>query len=328
MPSDTDFVRNVMDLRAAYERKRDRSKLYCPRDIFSERRDDGTYTATYWFKDGQCIRFVDVPGTLSGDILRLEKNPPPDLHGNYEIDGDTIRPLAAEPTIPELDDDSDDVSDVLALLPIVQAPDASKCHLKKPKYRSEILNCLQCQNGACPGTPVSRHITQLLGRTADGLLVFEKLEPRYFVLPDFCSIATYKRWILHVLDALACLHALGLVYRDLYIDNVVFSADGTRAALCDLECRWGQHNAPEIPLEDTLDAGWTVKSDIYDVGVLIESMIYANCPLTAVVPWPVPPPFDRIVEACTCNAPEERPSLEELRAMVEAIDAGEGGAKL
>jgi hypothetical protein len=142
--------------------------------------------------------------------------------------------------ISKLDNNIEDVSNVLALLPIVQAPDLSKYHLKKPKYRSKIFNCFKCQNGACPGTPVSRHITQLLGRTADGRLVFEKLEPRYFVLLDFCSIAAYKRWILHVLDALACIHALGLVYRDLYIDNVVFSADGTRAALCDLECRWVQ----------------------------------------------------------------------------------------
>jgi hypothetical protein len=61
-----------MDLRAAYERKRDGSKLYCPRDIFSERRNDRIDMVTYWFDDGQCIKLVDIPGTLSGDILRLE----------------------------------------------------------------------------------------------------------------------------------------------------------------------------------------------------------------------------------------------------------------
>jgi hypothetical protein len=34
-------------------------------------------------------------------------------------------------------------------------------------------------------------------------------------------------------------------------------------------------------------------------------------PLTAQVAWPVvPPPFDRIVEACMRRAPEQRPSPE------------------
>jgi hypothetical protein len=86
MLSDADFVRNVMDLRAAYKRKRGRSGLYRPRDIFSKRRDDGTYTTTYWFEDDQCLRLIDIPGTPSGDILWLEKNPPPDLLSNYEPD--------------------------------------------------------------------------------------------------------------------------------------------------------------------------------------------------------------------------------------------------
>jgi hypothetical protein len=317
-----------MDLRALYERKHDRSKLYCPRDILDERRDNGGYTVNYWFKDGQCIWFVDIPGTSSGEILWLDKYPPPDLLSDYEIDGGTFRLLTAELTFPELDNNSNNISNALALLPIDPAPDAAERYLKKPKYHSKILNLLKCQGSACTGTPASRHIAQLLGRTADRLLVFEKLVPHYVVLWRFCSVATYKRRILHLLDALACIHAHGLRYRDLYIYNIVFSADDMRAALCDLECRWGQHNTPELLLEDTLDARWTVKSDIYDVGVLIHSMIYANCPLTAVVLWPVPPPLDHIVEACTCNAPDQCPSLEELRAMVDAIDAGEGGVKL
>ncbi len=328
MSSNAEFVQAVMGLQAAYERKRDQSKLYCPRDTMEEQRADGVELHTYWFDDGLCLLLPDLPGTLSGDILRLEKNPPAELHGPgcYMIDGDTIRPLEAEPVAPEYPEDFEDCGDALALLPIIEAPDPDKHHLKKPKYRSEIHNLLKCQSRACPGIPLSHYIAQLLGRTADGRLVFEKLEPRYFVLTRFCSITVYKRWIQHALEALQCLHGLGLVHRDLSINNVVFARDGSRLAVCDLECRWGLSEASEISREDTLDAGWTEKSDIFDLGILIQCMIYANIPLTAQVLWPVPPPFDKIVEACMRDAPEQRPSLDELRSMVDAIDAHEEGA--
>jgi hypothetical protein len=43
----------------------------------------------------------------------------------------------------------------------------------------------------------------------------------------------------------------------------VFSGGGARARRsATWSAAWGQHNAPELPLEDTLDAGWTEKSDI------------------------------------------------------------------
>lgn len=50
---------------------------------------------TYWFdegtNDGQCVLIYDVPTTLPGDILRLDRNLPP-LRGHFEIDGDDMRP--------------------------------------------------------------------------------------------------------------------------------------------------------------------------------------------------------------------------------------------
>ncbi len=50
----------------------------------------------YWFEDGtdlgQCIRLYDIPGTLSGDILRLRRHLPV-VSGHFEVDGDIVRPL-------------------------------------------------------------------------------------------------------------------------------------------------------------------------------------------------------------------------------------------
>ncbi|KAJ5575594.1 hypothetical protein N7535_002520 [Penicillium sp. DV-2018c] len=116
------------------------------------------------------------------------------------------------------------------------------------------------------------------------------------------------------------LHSLGIIHRDLRIDNVVFSPDTSRVLICDLEGRWGNRLAPEVSREPVLDAGWTEKSDIYDLGYLIKGMIYGNVPLTFAVEWYVPPPLAAVVEACTRNKPEERPSLDDLYAMVEKIE--------
>ncbi|KAI0388728.1 kinase-like domain-containing protein [Xylariaceae sp. FL0594] len=230
-----------------------------------------------WYEDGtqlgQYIRLFDIPGTLSGDILRL----------------------------PRVDVDS------------------SKHFLKKAKYRSEIENLIKCQGGSCPGTVLSPHIVRLLGASADGQLVFEKLSSRA-ILARFSSLETYRRWILHIIDALSCLHSLGIVHRDLRIDNFLFTEDGSRLVVCDLESRWGQRAAPEVALEGGVDdSGWTTRSDIYDIGDCIKGFVYANVPITNQVEWPVPEPLQAVVEACMRKSPDDRPTLLELRNMVEAI---------
>jgi hypothetical protein len=48
--------------------------------------------------------------------------------------------------------------------------------------------------------------------------------------------------------------------------------------------------------------------DIYDLGHLIESMVYGNAAFTHVVEWPVPPPLAAVV-----------PSLDEIYAIVKKI---------
>ena len=69
-----------------------------------------------------------------------------------------------------------------------------------------------------------------------------------------------------------------------------------------------------------LDAGWTQKSDIYDLGYLIKGMIYANAPITDSVHRDVPSPVDAVVKSCTCVSAEERPNLDDLYNMVDNIE--------
>ena len=326
------FMEQVRRLRAVYMKKRDSTNLVPPngRPMFDQSADvvDGTVYSTYWYENDayvqeqnqyQCIRLADIPSTLSGDILRLERNLPTlDATGNFEIIGDQMRPLIHAPRPPDYDDDFEDVNATLALLPEVEVE--SKHFLKKPKYVSEIQNLIACQGGSCPGVPISTHIIQLLGKSSIGELVFEKFEPRYVQLASVHPLGTYKAWILQVISGLRCLHSLGIVHRDLRIDNLLFSSDGSRLLICDLEGRWGNRLAPEVSLQPVLDAGWTQKSDIYDLGYLIKGMIYANAPITNFVEWDVPSPLDAVVEACTCVLAEERPNLDDLYAMVDKIE--------
>ncbi|KAJ5159102.1 uncharacterized protein N7500_008753 [Penicillium coprophilum] len=307
---------------------RNRSNLCAPSgklayEVLSER-VGGRVIESFWYEDeqdeaafGTFVRLVYIPGSLSGDILRLRRDLPL-IKGHFEINGDVIRQITNPPQPPNREEDSEDLTPILARLPEIEV-DPLRHFTKKGKYRSEVENLLKCQGGSCPGTPLSPHIIQLLGKSPVGELVFEKLDPRYFALGRFCSIAIYKKWILHIITALKVLHSLGIVYRDLHIDNLLFSRDGQTLVLADLEGRWGRRSAPEIVLEDTLNSNWTEKSDIYDIGIVIKCIIYANIPMTSEVEWPIPPPFDRIVGACTRTNSAERPDLSELEAMLALI---------
>ncbi|KAI0099939.1 kinase-like protein [Nemania sp. FL0031] len=324
--ADDRFSKDVLHLRDEYEHRRKTTNLYPPSGRsnleLELHRGDKSYM-TYWFEDGtkfgQCVRVFDVPGTLSGDILRLDRNLPL-REDHFEVDGDDIRPLdrcLEHPKKPE--DDSEDVSELVSKLPIVRV-DPAVHFVKKGKYRSEIENLTKCQGGSVPGRRLSPHIIQLLGRSADGELVFEKLSSSARTLGRFSSLAVYKSWILHLIDALDCLHSIGIVHRDLRADNLLFSDDGKRLVVCDLESRWGERSAPEVAFQGGLeDSGWSPRSDIYDIGNCIKSMVYANGPITHFVEWPVPSSLQAIVEACMRPNPEERPTLADLRVMVREI---------
>jgi hypothetical protein len=321
----TKFVEEVTRLRSQYEQMRQSTNLFPPAgepilDMQVEHNDKTSLTI--WYDDGtelgKCVRLYDIPGTLSGDILRL-RSMLPSVKGHFEIEGDTIRILdrCLEPPEP-IKDDAEDIRDVIAQLPLVDV-DLAKHFVKKGNYRSEITNLLKCQGGSCPGKPLSEHLVQLCGRSRDGELVFKKLLSRPFVLPRFSSVEVYKRWILDMIDALSCLHSLGIVHRDLRIENCLFTEDGSSLVVCDLESRWGQRSAPEVASHGGLDSGWTTRSDVYDIGDCIKCMVYANAPITSQVEWPVPQPLQAIIDACMRQRADERPTLDELRVMVERI---------
>ena len=267
----------------------------------------------------QCIRLADIPGTLSGNILRLRANLPL-RDDDFEIIGDDVHPFLNPPNPPEpYEDDSEDLTTVLGWLPLVNV-DPDMHFVKKGKYESEVQNLLKCQGDACPGTPLSPYVISLLGKSRNRELVFPKFSPWYRFVPFTDLLVDYKRWILHLINGLESLHSRGIVHRDLRLDNLLFSSDGERLMICDLEGRWGNHLAPEISCGGIHNSGWTRESDIYDLGRVIRSMVYSNNPLTKEVEWPLPAPLEAIAGACTRHEPIERPSLKELRAMVETIE--------
>lgn len=143
------------------------------------------------------------------------------------------------------------------------------------------------------------------------------------MLARFSSLEKYKRWILHILDSVSCLHHLGILHRDLRIDNLLFTQDGSRLVVCDLESRWVPRAACKITFDaGWQDLGWTTRSDIYDIGNCIKGMVSANAPLASQVQRPVPEQLQPIVEACMRKSPDNRPTLLELREMVGAIPVG------
>ncbi|OAA60810.1 Protein kinase-like domain protein [Cordyceps fumosorosea ARSEF 2679] len=233
--TDDAFSQNVHHLRAEYEQCRLATNLFPPggKPVLELDLQCGDKSSmTFWYDDGtehgQCVRIFDVPGTLSGDILRIRRNLPA---------------MSAYPEV--IDDDSEDVSELVSKLPLVSV-DPAKHFVKKGKYRSEVENLIKCQGGSVPGHPFSPNIIQLLGRSSDGQLVFEKLWSSARTLGHFSSLALYKSWILQLIDALHCLHSVGIIHRDLRTDNLLFSNDGQRLVVCDLESRWGERKAPEV----------------------------------------------------------------------------------
>lgn len=325
--SEEEFAKIVQQYRSNYIQLRQNTSLQRYNNISREKHPRPV--VTFWLDNGadedQCVRLFNIPGTLSGEILRLRKQLP-DITGHYEIEGDEIRELEAPLQPPEEEeDDSEDTTDIVSTLPLV-CVDLSKHFVKSSKYRSEVPNLLKCQGGTCPGEPLSPHIIQLLGRTEDNQIVFPRFFPKLFI--RFCSIAAYKSWILQIIQGLETLHSVNIVHRDLRMDNFLFSEDGKLLLICDLESRWGNRAAPEVSFEGgEFDSGWSVKSDIFDIGDCIKGMVYANAPFMNEVEWQVPPPFDVLVDVCMREDPNERPTLAELKKMVQAIDDGEHQSK-
>lgn len=212
---------------------------------------DSVFYYTFWYENGpstpKCVRLADLPGTLSGEILRLKQNLP-HRDGDFEIVGGRIQPLHQAPPLPDYPEEPeapDKLSHLLDLLPIVEG-DSDQHVTKKVGYASELQNFLACQGGRCPGTPKSEHIIQLRGKIADGKLVFNKYKERYLVLGKIHSLFKYKAWILQLISGLKCLHSLDIIHRDLRIDNLVFTRDKSKVIITTLESHLGNRRAPEF----------------------------------------------------------------------------------
>ncbi|KAJ3558011.1 hypothetical protein NP233_g11596 [Leucocoprinus birnbaumii] len=128
-------------------------------------------------------------------------------------------------------------------------------------------------------------------------------------------------------DAVIFLHSKGIVHRDLALRNLLLSQDGQDLILCDLESCYGSKHCPEIARAK--DNGlpnqewpYSPKSDIYYFGITIAELVLQNNPRT---PWQYfgnfvpPPPFDHIFRACLKENPDDRPTLAEIKEMLESI---------
>jgi serine/threonine protein kinase len=267
-----EFTRQVYALRAEYCAARDNHNLYGNKPGAYRIEDegggrvDGNVVSSFWLSNDKYVRLVDIPNTLSGDILRLKEDLP-EIEGNFEIAGNRIRSIeAVPPRDPEWDksDEQEDITQELEALPIIDA-DKILHHTKSSTYKSEIQTLLKCQGGSCPGQPLSPYVVHLLGKTAEGKLVFPAMVKRGSAFHNTVpSIGIYKRWKSHIVKALQALHAINVVHRDLTVDNVMFTKDLQQLVVCDLECHWGSRRAPEILPIASLDAGWT-KSRTYSI---------------------------------------------------------------
>ncbi|KAJ7814133.1 hypothetical protein B0H14DRAFT_2850951 [Mycena olivaceomarginata] len=232
--------------------------------------------------DDLYVKVYDVPGTLSGNILRLHANLPWDLLSRHSaIQGDEISPIPLR----IFDDDNDaeeDTADLATQLPLVAFDE--RVHFAKPsKFRSEIPNLLKAK-----GLP---HIVQLLGRTEDGRLVFPKL----------------------LADALISLHSIGLIHRDLALRNILATPDYRTAYLCDLECCYGSSQCPRLQTHS--HTAWTCRRfpTLGNPTSTCLGILGGN--------WLPPAPFRSIVLACVAAEPSARPDMHQIRAMLQAIPA-------
>ncbi|EMD38035.1 hypothetical protein CERSUDRAFT_113173 [Gelatoporia subvermispora B] len=264
------------------------------------------------------VYLVDVPDTLSGDILRGRRDLPRyDCH--LKIIGDEVTEVEFEAPLQLREDDdsrfseklNEDAKDLLDTLLVIMYDES--LHFAKPaRTRREIEVLLKCR-----GSP---HVVQLLGRTWDDRLVFP-LHKKPFVAAARAgrSIANIRKWMLGIVDGLSAIHAAGHTYRDFRLDNLL---DHDPVILIDLECTLATTvcMAPELAVKGVpADTDYNIATDMYGLGHLLQVICYSNNPRSRYIEWPVPPPFEKIFEACTQHDPKLRPALAQVRTMLEDI---------
>ncbi|KAJ3861015.1 kinase-like domain-containing protein [Lentinula novae-zelandiae] len=279
-----------------------------------------------WQKNGTYVLIHDsAPGTLSSRILSLYADIPP-LDTHSQIFGDSITPTAYKDypleheELNDLDGLDSPAREAISHLPVISI-DEERYFVKETRSSGEVINLLKTKGGP--------QLVELLGRTDDGKLVF----PRHL---DFAagvfmeaSISEYKRILLQLADAIIFLHSRGIIHRDIALRNILASKDRQNIVLCDLESQYGSHMCPEISFarfqQGLPDSGlpYSEKSDVFCFGTTMADFILVNHIQT---PWQYfsgsfipPPPFDEIVRACIRRDPVDRPSMSEVKAMLESI---------
>ncbi|KAJ3734712.1 hypothetical protein DFJ43DRAFT_1168293 [Lentinula guzmanii] len=117
------------------------------------------------------------------------------------------------------------------------------------------------------------------------------------------------------------------LFHNLAIRNILATKDRQSIVLCDFKSLYGSNACPEIcsaifqNLPDT-ERPYSTKSDVFCFGTTIADFILYNNIRT---PWQyhsggfIPPPtFRSIVEACIRRDPADRPSMLDVKAMLEA----------
>lgn len=164
---------------------------------------------------------------------------------------------------------------------------------------------------------------------------------------------------IEVAEAVAAVHAVGYIHRDIKADNVMLARDGERLVLklidFGIACRVDEAGerieglagtprtmAPEQVARDPIDE----RTDVWGIGVLLYEMLTARLPfdtggslrddLLAIVtqsPHPLPdhldPEIAALVEACLAKDPDDRPEdattlAQELRTVQAACLASRG----
>ncbi|KAJ7667477.1 kinase-like domain-containing protein [Mycena polygramma] len=303
---------------------------------YTEHIEDPSSSTVVWYRNDETfvgVRFItdlDLPHTLAWKILHYEADLPV-YDENLEIDGDVVRRgITNLPEVPSCDDDEEyldeDCTEELAMLEHV-AYDPSIHFAKKARFKAEISNLLLFRG--CP------HIIQLLGKNADNL-IFPRIDcdaSKYCLARSRTfTIAFVKKLLLSLIDGLEALHSKNIIHRDLTARNLLISFSPTSGdpeiIIIDLQCFAASYSAaPELRLVKGANGqlGWDVQlfsfaSDIYSLGVCLREFILPGHHRSSMMGFDVPAPFKDIYEACTQRLPENRPSLQDVRRMAEAIE--------
>jgi hypothetical protein len=260
------------------------------------------------------VRLIPERGTLAGDIARFKADLP-EYGVDLEIVGDDKRFATYKEYIePEDEDDDEDCSDALALLPTI-APDPLIHFVKPTSYECEIHNLLRCR-----GSP---YVVQLLGKTDDNRLVFPKaphdLHLFSIIRPHLITIPVVKAFMLHLVDGVAYLHSQGIVHRDLTLRNLLYSGNLQKpVVIADLQCRWATMHCSAPEVREYMN--FTPASDVFAIGSCLREFVLCHNLRSPFTEYNIPPPFDTVYAACTRELAAERPTLPELREMLEEID--------